>query len=135
PLLLEIQHGIEPAVQADERGHTTDREQRAVYIWNGAAAGVMPDREFLIRQTEDDLRTDHEPGKAKRVNLRPAQVRATGFTRTNGVFNGDRRDRSAHAREARCELTRGATRRVNFAVVGVVENLPLRNELGCHLRE
>src|SRR5262245_1970058 len=70
---LEIEHGVEPAMDADERRDASDREQRAVDVWSCARASVMADRQSLIRHAEDDLRADHKAWQADGVHLRAAE--------------------------------------------------------------
>ena len=116
----EVEHCIGSPVQTDKRAHATDREQRAAYIWDRTAAGVMPDRQRLIGHPEDDLRTNHEAGKANGMDLRSAQGRASGFAGTNGIVNRNGCDGMAHSLEARYELTRCAARRIDLVIVSVV---------------
>jgi hypothetical protein len=44
----EIEHGVEPAVDAGQRRDLADREQRAVDIRAGAAARIVADRQPLV---------------------------------------------------------------------------------------
>jgi hypothetical protein len=41
---LELEHGVEASMHADERRNVADREQRAVDVGTCAAAGIMTDR-------------------------------------------------------------------------------------------
>lgn len=66
----EIEHGVQTAMDANERRDLLNGEQSPVHVRTCAVPRVVTDRQFLIRHPEDDLGADHVTGQANGVNLR-----------------------------------------------------------------
>ena len=66
---LQVEHRVKAAVNAPQRGHSPDGDQRSVDVRTGARAGIMPDAESLIGHAEDHLGANHVTGKPDRVHL------------------------------------------------------------------
>ena len=45
---LEIQDGVQPAVDADQPADSPDREESAVDVWDRATPRVVSDRQLLV---------------------------------------------------------------------------------------
>lgn len=93
----------------------------------------MADAELLVGHPEDDLGGDGIAGQPERMNLGTIEPGTSGFDHALRLLQGYRQLRGADMSEARCEFAHGAAGCVLFAIVCVIDDLPMVNLAGCHL--
>ena len=133
--LPNVEYRIEAAVESHERRYVANREQSAVHVWPRRTAGVVADRQPLIRHPEHHLGADHVARQPDRVHLRARERRAACLTRADRLVDRYGGARVAHGGQACRELSRRSAWRIDLRVARVVDDLPLRDELRRHLGE
>ncbi len=112
------------------RRDLANRQQRTVGVRPGAVARVVADRQPLVRHPEDDLGADHVTGQSDGMHLRAGNRGAAGLAQAHRLFQRHRGLGFAHPGQAKREFTRGTTGCIGLVVVGVVDDLPLRDQPG-----
>jgi len=112
----EIEHGVQSAVDTNQRRYLVNGEQSPINVRASAAPGVVTDRQPLIRHFEDDRGADHVSAQTKGVHLRSRQRGTSGFSGPDGRIHRDGRLGRAHFRQAGREFAGGPARCVDLAM-------------------
>ena len=126
----EIEDGIQAAMDADECRDLPNGEQGPVRVRACAVPRIVTDRQPLIRHPEDDFGADDVTGQTNGVNLRAGNRGAAGLPRADRPHDRNCGFRVAHFRQAKRKLASSTAGCVDFVVLCIVDDLPLRDEPG-----